>query len=151
MVRRVLWPLIVCGCCDPVGWGDPGASALRHDAVNWRLLVFKQFTIDSTSGTNSLQSRITSPVQRSCASELCAITRLPPSTRKIPNTDPAAAAIRNRGRQGRVQYCTVRLRDRDIRTRTSCWATGCIKFDIATVPTVSRETKLAQKLAAIRC
>jgi hypothetical protein len=52
--------------------GGTGNSAFKHDASSWSLLAFKQTTIESASGTNSLHSRITSPVQRASASALCA-------------------------------------------------------------------------------
>ncbi len=48
------------------------AARSAHDGVNCLRLDLRQATMRSASGMNSLQSRITSGVQRSAASEACA-------------------------------------------------------------------------------
>jgi hypothetical protein len=65
--------------------GGAGNSAFKHDASSWSLLAFRQITIESASGTNSLHSRITSPVQRASASALCATAGI-----ALPNKNDAA-------------------------------------------------------------
>src|ERR1041384_6620020 len=56
-----------------------GCSALAHDELNCLRLALRQAVMRSASGMNSLQSRITSPVQRSAASEACAAAGLVPA------------------------------------------------------------------------
>jgi len=49
-----------------------GDSVSAHSGLSWRRLAFRQPVIRSASGINSLHNRITSGVQRSAASEVCA-------------------------------------------------------------------------------
>ncbi len=58
-------------------------------------MAFKQTTIESASGTNSLHSRITSSVQRSWASALCAAAGFPVTVAST-TSDPAAMPQSNR-------------------------------------------------------
>jgi hypothetical protein len=68
-------------------------------------LAFKQTTIESASGTNSLHSRITSSVQRSWASALCAAAGLPLTATNI-ISDPAAMPQSNR-EQSHAVFFTI--------------------------------------------
>jgi hypothetical protein len=72
-------------------------------------LAFKQTTIESASGTNSLHSRITSSVQRSWASALCAVAGLPPTATNI-TSDPAAMPQSNR-EQSRAVFFMIATPD----------------------------------------
>src|SRR6185503_5883087 len=69
----------------------PLVSAVRQAVDNWRRLAFRQTTMRSASGTNSLHSRITSPVHLSAASEACAMAGRAPATASNRVSTPAAA------------------------------------------------------------
>jgi hypothetical protein len=70
-------------------------------------LAFKQTTIASASGTNSLHSRITSPVQRSCASALCAVAGFPLIATNNTTSDPAAMTKSHRARSEAVFFTII--------------------------------------------
>src|SRR5665647_109376 len=78
-----------------LGFGD---NASKHSALSWRRLIFRQTTIRSASGTNSLHSRITSGVQRSAALAAWAQAGVTSAVTSKPTTSQIAAQSRGRAR-----------------------------------------------------
>ena len=76
-----------------------GCRALEHDGLNCFRLDLRQAVIRSASGMNSLQSRITSGVQRSAASEACAAAGLVPAATINSVSTPAVAHSSGRDRR----------------------------------------------------